>query len=1663
MSFLQGLGKIINEQYGFGENTVGSLNTTDDGRVQNFGLLGDFAKKIDQSASRSYLQSGYVSNIRPQIKETLWQSPDMTILIKKRMFSSLIDNFRLDLADENEKLFYRASKRLFQNKCRLISVYERLSKIEKLAQETGVINSNMLPTILSGVNDLSNAGLNIFNADTRSTMATLRDVFAYSETSDVTTWIGNKDTLFTSDLGEGTGVIELTMVNSISVNSSVNFGGGACSFSIEDPYKLFIVREQDIEAAITDASNFFKNSGFGRFVEIETESLISNQKAELNAIRALRGACSIKFTINPESLISKRVRAYFSSEGREIIFTYEAGLGGLGSDVTIDKNALDTTGNIPTNVNYDQNQNPNNFTDDEADLFKSLIKNIFLYLGYKNASKSEIKGFNELTNYVRRKMYLHFKGKAIIQPMDVVNVFISSKSNIDTKLIQGFASQTASPSITKKIDSLVNNISNYGKIESFLDGDQMSSEYAEMAAIAGPDFPPWLWRLYKNDFTKQAAGTSVFVGLVENPVSQKYDNGMYSLSITCKDNSSYFGKSQINFKPGVDLDFGSLYDPLTPFDVSYDASTGVPVTSLEPGDLPPLLKENVDLINSGVVKFKNGRFRGRTLTQDLIKAQDKELFFGATRQVLNDPDGLVYRWKEGVATLTKTQGAAPRDTLTNERPQLLTTSPLAGQDVMNVLSLLVTGQPYNYNSFLKAAISNGNAFKNERDNESQIVSYIEGLTNDLSKRNKIWGDFVPFKKLIINDAAKSFILSGQNDFITRDRKLTNLITKRAKLIDELFSVASNLAKDSQTVGRGKDGQLLGSEPAEGKDLSIEEVALRAKISELDMQIESAKYEFYEATEKLVTSKPNGSITIVGNDISLEAGGGSAATEGDRQRSKLKFRQNLNTLTQRRLWKVKANNDTNLFIVDDQYDNNYDIMAFERSIGPSLNLFSNEYIKVDGQITSAASILGLEIYADTQGHIQVKPPSYNRVPSSVFYNMFKVKNRTGIKIFPEFLESLLFNQIKGIISQLEIIEDEIRLRGLALGLVSKNQYDPDDAIVSALGSNTLLASASSGTNTLGSGFKFLSNGFTGKIGDKNIQSIVAQSKPEITEENFIKPLDQLSSKLTQATSNVLFDPLTREELIRHLDFQQSYSQNATDISYNIRQRLSRAKGQVAPTISEIISNSRTDTKISQVKALKVVNEISNFVSERQQLILSLTNAIRNIREGVQINESGKGASSAFYPSLNTKGTIPQILEHMIEDESSNDLGPGSGARFVIRDINIISFSIEENAPDYTLVNVNGLFGEGLPHSPSNLAIKGPGGDGNFITSAYAVDYDLWRMYGFKAQNSIEAPYFSNPDSQCAPMAVFLLNLARANILRASITLNGNEYYQPGDVVYVESSDMLFYVEKVSHSFAYSGSFTTSLSLTYGHSPGEYIPTMLDMVGKFLYNAKDFSTSFRSTRFGHANGDTPAGVIIFDNKGTNNLQKQILEGSRGRENQKALANIAVAASGMANPVFAKGIEPVIELRIYGENGVFDHILEKSAAIVRQWLINPTKLDDNSITLIPDTDGTELNKIPSDKVSVVKIDVKGDGDESPSASALNSVRLILNNPISLERLQTNFGAVDIRSVLFTHIIDVWVTYKEVVSSVTLGRPGQDPPKNEFDKEQQSDAEESAKLRSE
>jgi hypothetical protein len=84
----------------------------------------------------------------------------------------------------------------------------------------------------------------------------------------------------------------------------------------------------------------------------------------------------------------------------------------------------------------------------------------------------------------------------------------------------------------------------------------------------------------------------------------------------------------------------------------------------------------------------------------------------------------------------------------------------------------------------------------------------------------------------------------------------------------------------------------------------------------------------------------------------------------------------------------------------------------------------------------------------------------------------------------------------------------------------------------------------------------------------------------------------------------------------------------------------------------------------------------------------------------------------------------------------------------------------------------------------------------------------------------------------------LALQRSAIFSGTINVAGNEYYQPGDTVYVPSKGLLFYVYSVSHSLTIGSDFKTTLTVSYGHPPGVYLPTPMDIIGQSY--SKDFLT-------------------------------------------------------------------------------------------------------------------------------------------------------------------------------------------------------------------------------
>ena len=269
--------------------------------------------------------------------------------------------------------------------------------------------------------------------------------------------------------------------------------------------------------------------------------------------------------------------------------------------------------------------------------------------------------------------------------------------------------------------------------------------------------------------------------------------------------------------------------------------------------------------------------------------------------------------------------------------------------------------------------------------------------------------------------------------------------------------------------------------------------------------------------------------------------------------------------------------------------------------------------------------------------------------------------------------------------------------------------------------------------------------------------------------------------------------------------------------------------------------------TSLDVFNVVSQLSALIQQRQSAVQAFADALKNTQESLQLNQSGVG-NKLSNPSLLGAGGIPQILEHMIEDETFDDLGPGSHNRFRIRNRDILNWTLKEEKPQYTAVEVTGRLGDNwiaTNQLPQGLAI---GQNGNAITTTTAVDYDLWRMYGVKLPQHIDAPYLQNPDTQAPIYAVSLLNRMRSKILSGTMSIVGNEYQQQGEVIYVEDLDRLYYIESVSHNFTYGSQFTTELALSYGHSPGEFVPTPLDVLGKPAY--KNMSIS----NFTHKKQDT-----------------------------------------------------------------------------------------------------------------------------------------------------------------------------------------------------------------
>ena len=1345
------------------------------------------------------MESGITKPYELKSRKVKALAPKAAVLIKKKAFSTL--NFLNDYKymSKNEIFLLRATKALFALKVHQIRTYEVLYKTKNFSEKDNSINN--IAQIVSLIDKLNRSqslsysnSASFINENERKTYeAFLRnltntnyeypgalgglDTFSYKEgISDLmsllkrsiyshenllTTFIVDYNNIENYGTGPGTGVIELANFSSISCSVSSDSNPSSMSLQLEDPYNISIISESDIDLAIEEALN----GNAGIFKNLLDED--------------------IKFTVGLNKF-------------------------GLSSNNSFGKSQSARSASYMSGMN---------------------LSNLESF--YKKAKADDI-GVD--IDYVLERLRTFYLGKPYVNPADGIHAFIQGNR---TKFSKAFGSSVKS-------------------VESEIEGLSEAVIKAEMDLYTSGNIDIETYKKIRETNQFSLGMIHIFGGYITNS-STTYSQGVYKLSINSTDNMGWLNWARFNETPSIDDPQGILEDPLTPFKIPRN-----PDGQIDFSRPPELLDENKGLISSGLVSFDSGLLRGQNATEgNLLQGEFSGIGSSDGKRVFQHASGFVYDWKSGIHTAVadfEPSGSSGGENAANYQAYssnyVLPTvkNVLNNLDVANIISILTTGKPYNVVNFLKNAKravtfmpeENKAALKNS--NQDPLSSVVEII----NKQNNFYGKFIPYK--MITSGSQSYQMHIKNSSMKENAssQIKDLEIKRADLRDKI-------QKLKNTGGLG-----VVSQSAENivRRLQLELDNIGTKINrEVEALSKSG------ALESDVSSTP---IFSLGQNDD-----GFLRSLKDEDETQRKIKSFIGTL--RRIEDVRLNRDNNYFIVSDQYDASVEIKPFLLELKNSgYKLFQSSYTDNFSKCRQAAAFLNLEFFCNSQGHIELRPPQWNRIPLSVLKSLIKTKKMTGKNVIPDYIMNLYETKEANIVKEIQRMNVRTAIICLLLG-----KY-PDASIIPGL-ANYMVSGPSSlsffgvsekgierrygevGSESANLSFDFSENGnYLGGdveaiLGDFNAelsgsfegvsrqtqdgQDVLASNEGStiggsglineilLYSKGFISPP---AAKVANATTvnNIRFqfinmfgldpakDLLGDKDFFEEEDFvfynkSETYSEkinriiNSSSGSGSLLSKLEQTISQRDKNVVLLKRNREKKEKFNQINSI-----FADSQNEDQEYKSELNDFWRAAEESL----------SYLSDTLNYQRDPSSPYDELIEDDTQNILGYGSGKRFIIKDEDVISATYNETPPEYTRVNVTGSAELGIGQNLDSIS------EGYYLWAG-ASDFDLWRQFGYKSQ-SFPVPFFSSANSQCKPYAYFMLQLQRSKINSANIQVVGNEFYQPGDTVYIESKGLLYYVRSVSHSLTYGQTFTTSLTLEYGHPPGTYMPNPLDLFGMQL---------------------------------------------------------------------------------------------------------------------------------------------------------------------------------------------------------------------------------------
>lgn len=1343
----------------------------------------------------STVERSYAQVKKPTRRHVYTQRVQATVFIKKRIFSTLRSNYDIRLMNKDEKLFMRAAKKLFLRKTQDLAFYESLSNIENLFDDDGHLSIDRVGDgILDSLLTLIGGAF------------TGADIFGQRETI-INALTSNP---FLAPFAKM--LIQLLELKELNQRAK----GNQFTTWITDPNNpnlhgigsgVGVIELNQVDSLTTNVTVEAGNGGCTLSMQDPYRTMVIS---ELDIEIALRDA--IAETNNPSERLDdltsdllnraqlldiKLNESRRSRNVSEINFSFI-----LGAEQAI--GSL-----VETGQEFDVYtiSSVKDFAGSESAIVGEIFRLLSAWHTAQKRTMNLFTTINEEFADVRIRMRNEFLGHSIIQQMDAVHIFMNSRTrdisanqdppiNLTDFLSQGFQFQADA-----------------------LDISTIQTEHE----LTAPDVPFILYAALRDRSVYRQDGVQVFSGLVERiDTSYTANNGSFTISVTCKDNIKFLDLGRFTRDPNLAQPKALLYDPLTPFELKVDPATGI-----RQGD-PELSSENKKRLR--YLYYDDGLLEGEKPTEQNIY---QEKLVGGRVTTFQHMPGLIYKWKDGI--IAESLNAATRKPLngigatisdvTSTYGVTALENPFGGLDAADAVSILVTGRPHNYASFFRQAIDSGTF---SLDNNNQNKNYFNYLLDFLERQDQVIGNFFPAVDSPVDPAIASAAFKKKKKLEGLNIKLLREERKLAELQDK---VAASINQQKHIVGPPTETELALQSEEDG--------FLRSAFKDIQTEISVLKRDIAKISEEGEEGKNIGNDQV--NAVSLGvAGNDTYLVFADEEIKNLKNRLKLQL--KKKPEEVRYNLDKNYLVVSEQYTSDTDIQAFARNMkkkGPEL--WTSSYESPKDLCVTAAKSIGFEFFADSQGNINFRPPQYNRTPLSLLLKLIGLRRSEGVSYAPPFLESLFAKRSELILDQIVLAELKI-LEGMVLlgEPVHLDTIVYPGKIAGAKGIDSMTFSIF-GSNVKGS-----------IVWTPNEQYLIDEvNKLSIFNNEEQVALRNKNIELSPEVNSQAELLINIRNQINNLTGNKHKNKDPAKKDTDVKETLNDIKKQLSGEGGDVNAQSNR---------LKIVNNIAQQVSQRQRLIRSWA-AIQDNRAGFRPDGFGPfspatdnsnneslipSSVSAQLRGLGIDPTFPKFMEHLIENDLSNEDGFRSGKRFIIEDDVIISMSLTVSDPEFNFIEVTGSQ-DFINTSQETGGLSAQ----PFVFWAGAVDYDSWRRFGFRpASGGIFRADFVDAETQCAPYAVFKLQEQRRMIHRGSIKVMGNEFYQVGDVVYINNRSTLYYVEGVSHSFNFgSGVFETDLELSFGRALGEYIPTTLDIIGKgVLINNRKSVSNIKSSRSG-----------------------------------------------------------------------------------------------------------------------------------------------------------------------------------------------------------------------